>query len=58
VIQLLLVSNYSAAVAHWRFWERVGLTVVGVAIAYLFGLVLPRAPAWQRLFEQEEDPAQ
>jgi uncharacterized membrane protein YccC len=22
VIQLLLVSDYSAAVAHWRFWER------------------------------------
>jgi Fusaric acid resistance protein-like len=47
VIQLLLVSNYSAAVAHWRFSERVGLTILGVAIAYLFGLILPRVPAWQ-----------
>jgi uncharacterized membrane protein YccC len=49
VIQLLLVSNYSAAVAQWRFWERVGLTIAGVAIAYLFGLLLPRARAWQHL---------
>ncbi len=39
VIQLLLVSNYSAAAAQWRFSERVGLTIVGVMIAYLFGLV-------------------
>lgn len=53
VIQLLLVSDYSAAVAHWRFWERVGLTVAGVAIAYLFGLVLPRLAAWRRLVAQE-----
>jgi uncharacterized membrane protein YccC len=55
VIQLLLVSNYSAAVAHWRFAERVGLTLVGVAIAYLFGLALPKVPAWQHLFKKEED---
>jgi Fusaric acid resistance protein-like len=52
VIQLLLVSNYSAAAAHWRFWERVDLTAAGVAIAYLFGLVLPRLPAWTRLVAQ------
>jgi Fusaric acid resistance protein-like len=55
VIQLLLVSNYSAAVAHWRFWERVGLTVAGVGIAYLFGLLLPRLPAWKRLIELKEN---
>lgn len=42
VIQLLLVSDYTAAQAHWRFRERVGLTLLGVGIAYLFGLVLPR----------------
>ena len=51
VVQLLLVSNYSAAAAKWRFWERVGLTVAGVGIAYLFGLLLPRLPAWKRLAE-------
>ena len=54
VIQLLLVSNYSAAVAQWRFWERVGLTLAGVGIAYLFGLALPRLPAWQRLVETKD----
>lgn len=53
VIQLLLVSDYSEAVAHWRLSERVGLTFVGVAIAYLFGLILPRVPFWQHLFEKE-----
>jgi hypothetical protein len=47
VIQFL-VSDYSAAVAHWRFWERVGLTLLGVGVAYLFGLGLPKIPAWQR----------
>ncbi len=56
VIQLLLVSEYSAAVAQWRFWERVGLTVAGVGIAYLFGLVLPRLPIWRRLVETKDDP--
>lgn len=55
VIQLLLVSDFSAAVAHWRFWERVGLTLAGVGIAYLFGLTLPRVPAWQRLFERRRE---
>ena len=54
VIQLLLVSNYSAAVANWRFWERVGLTAAGVGIAYLFGLALPKLPAWNRLAEPKE----
>jgi Fusaric acid resistance protein-like len=56
VIQLLLVSNYSAAAAQWRFWERIGLTIAGVAIAYLFGLVLPKLPAWRRLIEKKEEP--
>ena len=42
VILLLLVSDYSAAAAHWRFAERFGWTVVGAALAYLFGLLLPR----------------
>jgi Fusaric acid resistance protein-like len=56
VIQLLLVSDYSAAAAHWRFWERVGLTVLGVTLAYLFGLLLPRLSAWQRLFQTAPEP--
>jgi hypothetical protein len=55
VIQLLLVSDYSVAAAHWRLLERVGLTIVGVGIAYLFGLFLPRVPAWQRRFGKEQD---
>jgi hypothetical protein len=42
VILLLLVSDYSAAAAHWRFAERFGWTVVGAGLAYLFGLLLPR----------------
>jgi hypothetical protein len=42
VILMLLVSNYSAATAHWRLAERFGWTVVGAALAYLFGLLLPR----------------
>lgn len=57
VIQLLLVSNYSAAAAHWRFFERVSLTILGVAIAYLFGLALPAIPAWQRLFDRNSSEA-
>jgi uncharacterized membrane protein YccC len=56
VIQLLLVSDYSAAIAHWRFWERVGLTILGVTIAYTFGLLLPKIPAWQHLFKKGNDP--
>ena len=48
VIKLLLVSNFSSAAAHWRFWERVGLTLLGVGVAYRFGLALPKVPA--RLF--------
>jgi uncharacterized membrane protein YccC len=42
VILLLLLSDYSAATAHWRFAERFGWTVVGAALSYLFGLLLPR----------------
>jgi hypothetical protein len=42
VILMLLVSDYSAATAHWRFAERFGWTAVGAALAYLFGPLIPR----------------
>ncbi|MFC1417833.1 FUSC family protein [Streptacidiphilus cavernicola] len=42
---LLLLLHTDPAQAHGRFNERVGATVVGVALAYLFGLLLPR---WTR----------
>jgi hypothetical protein len=42
VIMMLLASDYTAAAAEWRFTERVGWTLVGVGLAYLFGLGLPR----------------
>lgn len=41
VIMMLLASDYTAAAAEWRFNERLGWTVVGVGLAYLFGLGLP-----------------
>jgi uncharacterized membrane protein YccC len=41
VIMLLLASDYSAAAAQWRFFERLGWTLVGVGLAYVFGLALP-----------------
>ena len=39
---LLLLLHTDPAQAHGRFDERVGATLVGVALAYLFGLLLPR----------------
>jgi hypothetical protein len=43
VMLLLLASDYSAATAQWRFAERLGWTLGGAALAYVFGLLLPRA---------------
>jgi uncharacterized membrane protein YccC len=42
VLVMLLYDNPTLANEQWRFNERVGETVLGVALAYVFGLVLPR----------------
>ena len=42
VLVMLLYANPTVANEQWRFTERVGETVLGVGLAYLFGLVLPR----------------
>jgi len=41
VITMLLYSNPTVAEEQWRFNERVGETVLGVGLAYVFGLLLP-----------------
>ena len=41
-VGLLMLLQADPAQAHGRFNERVTATVVGVALAYLFGLVVPR----------------
>jgi Fusaric acid resistance protein-like len=42
VLVLLMLLHADPAQAHGRFNERVTASVVGVALAYLFGLLLPR----------------
>ena len=42
VLVMLLYDNPTVANEQWRFAERVDETVLGVGLAYLFGLVLPR----------------
>ena len=42
VLVMLLYDSPTIANEQWRFAERVGETVLGVGLAYLFGLVLPR----------------
>ena len=41
VITMLLYSNPTIAEEQWRFNERVGETVLGVGLAYVFGLLVP-----------------
>ena len=41
VLVMLLYANPTVANEQWRFAERVGETVLGVGLAYVFGLVLP-----------------
>jgi hypothetical protein len=43
VLTMLLWSDATVANEQWRFAERVGETCLGVGLAYVFGLVLPRA---------------
>jgi len=40
VLTLLLYSDATKAEAQWRFNERVGETILGVAFAYFYGLVV------------------
>ena len=42
VLTLLLYSDATAAQERWRFNERVGETVLGVALAYFYGLAVPQ----------------
>jgi hypothetical protein len=41
ILTMLLYSNATVANEQWRFKERVGETVLGVGLAYFFGLVVP-----------------
>jgi hypothetical protein len=42
VLVMLLDADPTVANEQWRFAERVGETVLGVGLAYFFGLLLPR----------------
>jgi uncharacterized membrane protein YccC len=42
VIMMLVTPDDSTAAEQWRFWERVSWTAIGVALAYIFGLLMPR----------------
>jgi hypothetical protein len=48
VLTLLLFEDPAVATVRWRFNERVGETILGVAVAYFFGLVVPRIVAAHR----------
>jgi hypothetical protein len=48
VFTLLLFEDPAEATVRWRFNERVGETILGVAVAYFFGLVVPRIAAAHR----------
>jgi len=45
VLVMLLSATPTVANEQWRFAERVGETVLGVGLAYVFGLLLPRLRA-------------
>lgn len=45
VLVMLLYATPTVANEQWRFAERVGETVLGVGLAYVFGLLLPRLRA-------------
>ena len=42
VLVMLLYSEPTVANEQWRFAERVGETALGVGLAYVFGLLMPR----------------
>ena len=42
VLTLLLYSDATAAQETWRFNERVGETILGVGLAYFYGLAVPQ----------------
>jgi uncharacterized membrane protein YccC len=44
VLVMLLYADPTVANEQWRVAERVGETALGVGLAYLFGLFLPRLP--------------
>ncbi len=46
VLVMLLYANPSVANEQWRFAERVDETILGVGLAYAFGLLLPRVIGW------------
>jgi uncharacterized membrane protein YccC len=46
VLVMLLYADPTVANEQWRFSERVGETVLGVGLAYAFGLLLPRVIGW------------
>ncbi|GAA4346227.1 FUSC family protein [Angustibacter luteus] len=54
VFLMLLVGDPQDA-SH-RFWERVGETVLGVALAFVFGLLVPAARARRRAAAAEAAP--
>ncbi len=41
VLVMLLYADPTVANEQWRFAERVGETILGVGLAYVFGLLLP-----------------
>jgi hypothetical protein len=46
VLVMLLYSNPTVANEQWRFAERLDETILGVGLAYVFGLLLPRVISW------------
>ena len=46
VLVMLLYANPTVANEQWRFAERVDETILGVGLAYVFGLLLPRVIRW------------
>ena len=48
VLVFLLLLYSSPDDARWRFGERVGETLLGVGLAYVFGLALPAALSRRR----------
>jgi Fusaric acid resistance protein-like len=46
VLVMLLFASPTSANEQWRFNERVGETILGVGLAYFFGLLLPRLVKW------------
>jgi hypothetical protein len=46
VLVMLLYANPTVANEQWRFAERVDETILGVGLAYVFGLLPPRVMRW------------